>query len=519
MKWNRTLSVAAIATLALGGGACDDGLAELNDNPNAPADVPAQVVLPEAIQSTVELFNGTTFNLEFAGIFSQQWAKIQYVEEDQFVLRPSRIDAWWTSLYAASLADWQLIIEKGQNGVPARPNYEATGRVMKAYTGHVMTDVWGDIPWSEALQGAAEEPNTTPAYDAQEDVYDALVAELDAAIALFDADDLTFGSADLIYQGSPTAWAKFANSLKLRLAVRVSVVDPDQAGIWISEVLASPAGLIDENSENASLVYLESPPNQNPLYENWVGGRDDHAASKTLVDLMGSLNDPRLPIYAEPVAKDSLEMGGHVIYNGEVYRGMPNGVPEDDVPPIATISRIGEHWRSHTNTAAAATPFYLLTAAEVHFLLAEVAERNLAATPMTAAQYYTEGVRLALQLYDGADGVDITAADIATYLAQPGVAYGTGDSNMEQIIEQKWLAIYTNGPEAYAEYRRTGYPDEVTIRSGHTLDHVPGRIPYPDVEQSLNPGNWSAATANQGNDGSYTGTVWWDVSTTGTIDG
>ena len=502
---NAKLSVAAVAALTLGAGACDDGLADINENPNAPTNVPAQYILPAALQGTVEQIYGGWFNLEFAGLFAQHWAKIQYNEEDQFQLRPAVIDGFWINFYTGGaangvpvggLSDWKLVIEKGME--TGAVNHEATGRVMKAFTGQVMTDVWGDIPWSEALRGGdAGDPILTPAYDTQEEIYDALVAELDAALALFDPAERTWGPEDLIYGGDIAAWSRFANSLKLRMAMRISDVDATTAQQWVSEVLASSAGLITENSQNARLAFLEAAPNQNPLYENWFGGRDDHAVSETLVDLMLALNDPRLPVYATPAQSD-----------GE-YRGAPNGVLAADIPALPTISRIGEHWRSDDNTAAAATPAYLLTAAEVHFLLAEAA-LNGWTTPMTAQQHYEAGVTASLQMWNGANGTAITAADIATYLAEPGVAWGTGDSDLEQVIEQKWLALYTNGPEAYAEYRRTGYPDEITIHNGHTLAYVPGRIPYPDREQSLNRDMWQAALTAQGIDGTYTGRVWWD---------
>ncbi len=510
MKWHKTLSVAMIAAFALGASACDDGLAELNENPNAPTDVPAQYLLPQAIQSTVEQFYGQWFNLEFAGLFTQHWAKIQYLEEDLYELRPATIDGWWTTLYASSLKDWQTIVEKGQES-DVFVNHEATGRTMKAFTGHIMTDIWGDIPWSEALQGDAEEPITTPSYDAQADIYTALVGELDAALGLFDPAARTWGSEDLLFGGDIDGWMRFANSLKLRLAVRASDVAPAQATTWINEVLAHPAGLILDNADNASLEFLSAAPNQNPLYENWFGGRDDHAVSSTLINMLAALNDPRLPVYAEPAANDSVEMGGHVVYEGEVYRGMTNGTPEEDVPPINTMSRIGHHWRG-PGTQGASTPAYLMTAAEVRFLLAEVAQQGLVAAPLgqTAAQHYNAGVTASLSMWDGADGVSITATDITAYLAQPGVAY---DGSLERIIEQKWIALYTNGPEAYAEVRRTGFPDEVQARTAHAYDFVPGRVPYPDVEQSLNRDKWEAARAAQpDNDGTYTGTIWWDTT-------
>ena len=154
MKLHKALSVALVATFALGASACDDGLAEINENPNAPTDVPAQYLLPQATQTTIEQFYGQWFNLEFSGLFTQHWAKIQYLEEDLYELRPAVIDGWWSTLYAGALKDWQTIIDKGMETGLA--NHEATGRVMKSFTGHIMTDIWGSsrqVP-SDAPAGA-----------------------------------------------------------------------------------------------------------------------------------------------------------------------------------------------------------------------------------------------------------------------------------------------------------------------------------------------------------------------------
>lgn len=507
MKRMKTLSVAAVTALALGAGACDDGLADLNNNPNAPTDVPAQYILPSAIQTTVERAYGQWFNLEFAGLFSQQWAKIQYAEEDRFELRPGVVDGWWNDYYAVDLADWQLIIEKGQEtGIV---NHEATALVMKSFTYQIMTDIWGDIPYTQALQGGADEPVTTPAYDAQSDIYAGMVSDLDAALALFDPGARTWGGEDLIYGGDIDMWMKFANSLKLRMAMRASDVSAGTAQTWAEAAANHAAGLITDNSETAALAFLESAPNRNPLFENAIS-RDDHAVSQTLVEMLGALNDPRLPIFAAPAAKDSIELTPYVLYNGDVYRGQPNGVPDGEIFPLATVSRIGDLWRDTDNNASAATPFYLFTAAETHFLLAEAA-LNGWNVGGTAQGHYEAGVRASMAMWsDLSADVEITTAEVDTYLAQPGVAWGTGDSNLELIIEQKWLALYTNGPEAYAEFRRTGYPDEIVTRSDHAFDFVPGRIPYPSQEQSLNLENLTAAMSRQGVDGTYTGTVWWD---------
>lgn len=528
MKRNKLQLAAVVATLALSAGACDDGLAELNENPNAPTDVPAQFLLPQAIQSTVEYAGyNTWFTLEFTGLFAQHWAKIQYTDEDRYELRPNVIDGFWNTFYPGPMKDWQTIIEKGQEtGIV---NHEAIGRIGKVYVAHLITDIWGDVPYLQALRADdPEAPTTSPAYDAQQDIYDAMLTELDVAAGLLDPTRRTFGQEDLIYGGDVTQWEKFANSLRLRLAMRISDVAPGVAQPIVEALAARP--LILDNADNFTLQYLDVAPNRNPLFENAAvgsGSRDDHAVSNSLVNLLGALNDPRIAVYAEPAAvpdptADFEWCGGvgeppcGVTVGGQVYRGMRNGVNSGDVPePIGLWSRPGNHFRANPD---AAQP--LLTAAEVHFLLAEAAENgwNVGGT---AADHYEAGVRAAFDMWEGADGVDLGTSVQTAYLVQPGVAYGTtpadgaGD-NYELIAEQKWLALYTTSPEAYAELRRTGYPDEIEpAMDAVVITVVPGRIPYPDIEQSLNSDNLAAAITAQsamGVDGTYNGRVWWDAT-------
>jgi hypothetical protein len=410
------------------------------------------------------------------------------------------IDNIWATSYAVTLKDWQVIIEKGQE--TGLVNHEATGRTMKAFAFHMVTDIWGNVPYSQALQGDSEDHVTTPVYDSQESIYTHMVAELATAASMFNTGARGWGAEDLIYGGDMAAWARFANSLRLRLAVRMAYAAPAQARQAAEAAASHGAGLITSNAQNAVLRYLDSAPNQQPLFVN-ARTRDDHAPSKTLVDYMTARNDPRLPIYAEPAASDGQ------------FRGMQNSVESSAVPPLSTISRIGAYWRGGQGSVAAhpssaSTPSLLVTAAEVHFLLAEAAHRGWGVAG-TAQGHYEMGVRAAMAQYDGAMGVAIPSATVDAYLATPGVAWGTAPSgdNLELIIGQKWLALYTNGFEAYAEYRRTGYPREIQVGPDAALPHVPGRIPYPDSEQSLNRDNWTAAKSAQGNDGTYTGKVWW----------
>lgn len=522
-------AAAALVALVVSASACDQGLSGLNENPNAPTDVGAEYLLPQALQSTVEYANyNTWFTLEFTGIFAQHWAKIQYTDEDRYELRPNVIDGFWNNFYSGPLKDWQLIIEKGQ--ATGLANHEAIGRIAKVYTFHLITDIWGDIPHSEALRADdPQSPITAPAYDSQASIYTAMLAELATAVGLLDAGARSFGAEDLIYGGDVAKWERFANSLRLRLAMRISDVSPAVARPIVEALASQP--LITSNADNFTLVYLTASPNQNPLHENAAtalggsGSRDDHAVSNSLVNLLGALNDPRIEVYAEPAQLDSLTAdfawcGGageppcHVLYNGQVFRGMRNGVLSENVPtPFSYWSRLGSHFRARPET-----PQPLLTAAEVNFLLAEAAEKGWSVGG-TAQAYYEAGVRAAFALWDGADGVDLGTAVQDAYLLQPGVAYGStpvdgAGNNFELIAEQKWLALYTISPEAYAEYRRTGYPDELLPSMNATIiSTIPGRIPYADIEQSLNAANLAAAISAQssmGVDGTYDGRVWWD---------
>ena len=387
----------------------------------------------------------------------------------------------------------------------------------------IMTDIWGDIPYSDALKADdADEPNSAPAYDEQSALYATLLTELETAAGMLNATGEVFGEADLLYGGDMAAWEKFANSLRLRLAIRMS--DVNAAGTQAVLDDLDLATLITDNADNASFQYSTAAPYRNPYHENaagalgGVGTRDDHAVSNTLVGILGALNDPRIELYANPAGVDSLifdedwcggagQLPCHVVYNGDVYRGVRNGLLSADVPRLAIISRIGAHFRANPDT-----PQPLLTAAEVHFLLAEAALEGFTIPGGgTAQSHYEAGVRAAFEMWDGAEGLDFGTAVQTAYLAQPGVAWGTGDSFLEQIIEQKWLALYTMPWEAYAELRRTGYPDEAVPAETAIVTYIPGRIPYPSLEQSLNADNRAAAVDRQNTtNGEYDGRLWWD---------
>src|SRR5437016_5488096 len=456
--------LSAVAAALVGSAACSD-LTSINQNPNGPIEVPPPSMLSNAIQTVVNGVDGPNNNLDTrgGGLWVQYYAEIQYRDEDKYIVRPG-VDGGWP-FYNGALEDFQRMIDKG---VAANtPNWEAVGRIMKSYVFSVMTDAMDDIPYSEAFQ---ERALLTPKYDTQQAIYTALFADLAKASQQIDPAGIGFGSGDIMYGGDMTTWRKFANSLRLRLAMHLTNVAPATAQ---SEALAAvTAGVFASNDESAQLMYLASAPNQNPVYTNvHVDKRDDYGMSKTLVDSMLSWNDPRLPIYAQP--NDTTG----------AYQGLPNGLNDGAGPQLKFISRFGTFWRE-----TPAAPLALLTYSEVLFLEAEAAERGWISG--NATQLYDAAIRASMEQY----GIATTAID--AYLAQPRVVYATGAAGLTQIAYQKWVSLFLQGMEGWTEVRRTGVPALVPGPNA-VLTKIPERLPYSDNEAVLNKANLDAAVAAQ----------------------
>lgn len=478
MKIHSLSKTASVFALVLATAACDEGLTEVNENPNAPTDVDAQFLAANAIESSVSRALGANFNLTLTALWSQQIAKIQYIDEDRYELRDATVNSHWANFYSGPLADFKLIQEKGAEN--NRPNHVAVAKIMQSWTFHQMTDVWGAIPYSQALQGRAEEPILTPQYDSQQAIYTGLLNELEAAAGMIETGAGTFGAGDLIYGGDAAAWQKFANSLRLRLAMRMSEVDEATARAEFSAALAD--GVFTSNDDNATLVYAGAP-SENPIHENFhEGGRFDHVISATMVDTLKAFDDPRLAIYATPAPSD-----------GE-YRGMPNGLANDHGIVFNTLSRIGDYFLAPT------APAVLQTYAEVLFLRAEAAARGW--TTESAAQLYNEAITASMEQYG------ITGSDVTEYLVQSEVVFNPSTA-LQQIAVQKWIALYMNGPEAYAEWRRTGFPQLTPAAQGTNDGLIPVRVFYPSSEQAFNAASLQAAIAANGGD-DLNDPVWWD---------
>ncbi|MBC7789938.1 MAG: SusD/RagB family nutrient-binding outer membrane lipoprotein [Anaerolineae bacterium] len=487
MTYKKLTKAAAGVTLALSLSSCNDGLTDLNVNPNAPTDVSAEYLFPQGAVALVSLLRGTTFDMTMTSLWAQHFAKIQYVDEDWYEIRPGTIDSYWSSLYSGGLQDLTQAADKAT--AIGNTNKAGPARIMNAWALSVMTELWGDIPYTEA-NSVDRGGTTTPVYDSQQAIYNALFVDLKSAHDQM-GTGTGYGSADPIYGGSVTSWRKFANSLRARNAMRLSKADPTKARAELTAALT--AGVFTSNADDAKLVWPGDGSNDSPIYSNQrppdgKGSRDDHRVSKTLVDTLKALSDPRLAVYAQ-CTKDSQTTPPCQ------YIGVPNGLTSPDALALGFTRTSLPGTVFHDPSA----PSWLMSYPEVLFIQAEAAERGWITG--SAAAFYNAGISASMEQWG------ISAAVIATYLAQPRVVY-TPVTGLTQIALQKWISLYGQGSDAWAEYRRTGVPD---LRAGPAaiIPVVARRLLYPQSEQSFNKANLDAAVAAQGGAG-LENRIWWD---------
>lgn len=474
----RGWGVAGLAALIAVG--CDDGLADLNVNPNEPVEVDAAYLFSNAVEASVSRVtsDGYAVSFDMAGLWVQHYVEHEYAIQDRYEIEDSRVAGQWSGFWAGPLQDFAEVIAQGRED--DRPHITGMALVMKAWTAQVVTDLWGDIGYSEALNVRDPDAPLTVSYDTQEQVYQALLDETAEAAQLAAdpvGDVIPVGNADLIYGGDAEQWRKFANSLRMRIALRLSEVAPSLAATEFADAYA--AGGFQSNDDSAILWY---PAGENwewhPIY-SYMLGRDDHSVSGTMIDTLQSLNDPRLPVYARPNADG-------------IYWGAPNG--DRELPHLDSISRIGYFYSS------ADSPGILLSYGELLLMQAEAAERGWITG--SAGDLYAAGIRASMEFNEVED------ADIDAYLAQPEVAYQGGAEGLTQIALQKWIVLFGNGMEAYSEWRRTGVPELTPGPDALNDGLIPVRLFYPSLEESLNRAAVEEAKARQGG-ATLNDPIWW----------
>lgn len=468
MKHIKTYIItASLGALLLAG--CKKDFLDINDNPNSPAKVDVKDVFPSA-ELAIGHVMGNNFQI-IGCIWAQYWTQnpysSQYKTLEQYAPAASDYDAPWRICYSDALEDLNYVVKKGTE--QGKFQYVACAKILQAYTYQVLTDNFGDIPFSEALQG--EDGIVYPKYDSQKDVYDGIIKLIDDGMALIDPN-ATDGPTnnDLLLNGDMSKWQKFANTLKLRVYLRLAYVDPGKAQAGIAGLAGQPmlgAG------EDVKINYTSNPGGTNPLYSVFadINSTQNLVASSTCLDSMYNY-DGRLIVFYAPLS------------NGD-YAGNTQGDYTSNIP-ISNISLPSPNTGANVDSAkSASAPVKLMSDYESLFLQAEAASRGW--LPGSAQSLYEAGITANYVAYG------LASTDASAYYTLPNYAYpsgGTQAQQLEAIITQKWYSMCGNqGNEAWTEYRRTGFPSFL-IQSVHSIigpGRMPNRMFYPSTELTRNP--------------------------------
>jgi hypothetical protein len=469
-----------LASLFVGLAACTQDFEEINTDPNNPTDVPASTLLTQAQFSLANRVWSRQMNFEFGMLMVQQFSQGEYAEDSRYNQNVSTFNVSWNSFYASGIYDLvaaRELVQANESLTDAiKGNQTAVLDILKVWAMQIVTDTWVNVPYSEAFN---PDEFSNPAYDSQQEIYTGLVSELNAAIAAINESEPGFNSGDVFYGGDMAAWARFANSLKLKIGMRIADVDAGTASTLVSEALN--AGVFTANDEGFIFNFASDQRIANPFYvDNAINNRDDFAVSGVLVQTLKDLNDPRLTAFADTSITGE--------YTGHTY-GLLDGPSFEE---FATTSRPNPSIREAT------APAYLLTYAEVKFFEAEAIERGFVGG--NAATAYSEAVTASMNQW----GFDDSEGAITDYLtANPYNA-----ANWEESIGvQKWLALYTNGLEAWAEWRRIDFP-QLAVPEDAVRDYIPVRALYTSDEL----GNNGNAVSNSGINNEMNVKPWWDVN-------
>lgn len=503
MTNTRLRGLAGLALL-LGAVACNtDNITTANRNPNSPTDAPAGPLFTSAAAASVGRWLGG-YDFGQVEILVQQLAETTYPQEDEYInLQADRTSGSFDGPYTGELEDLRQVVAKGRAANQA--GVYGPSMVLQTWGFSYLTDTFGDVPYSGGL--LADSGKVTPVYDAQKDIYAGFFTTLKAAATDMEGDtpgDPGLGAADPIYSGDVGKWTRFANSLRARYALRLVNVDPATADAELRAAFSDPGGVFQSNDDIAKLVWPGDGVSDNP-WSVTLKTRDDRRMSNTMMALMTPVNDPRVPVFAQPVVDSSVYPNG--------YGGMPNGLSQDSAGKWFRISsRPGAIFYSGVTSygtfgsaAGARTPSYLMTYSELMFIKAEAAARGLGGLSSgEAAADYNAAITASMNQW----GITSSSA-INAFLAQPSIAYQGGVAGLKQIANQKWIALYSDGGQAWSEWRRTCQPAAVKAGPATIVPFVPRRFFYSITEASVNADNLNAAIARQGPNNFGT-RIYWD---------
>ncbi|TWR25244.1 SusD/RagB family nutrient-binding outer membrane lipoprotein [Mucilaginibacter pallidiroseus] len=459
--------IAALPILFLG--ACTKDITSLNENPKAPATVPATALFTQGQNTLASNLSSANVYLNIFRLIEQQWQETTYITESNYNIKDNKIpDGIWTAFYRDVLEPFEQakanFASSPTLAAGTKKNSIAIADIMQVYSYYYLLTTFGNIPYTDALNI----DNKFPKYDDAATVYNALLTRLDADIANLDEAEGSLDNADQVYGGDVASWRKFANTFKLKMGITMADVDNAKAKSVVEAAVA--AGVFTSNADNANFKFATNPPNTNPVWVDLVqSGRLDFVAGKTFVDALTTSADPRIGLY---FTKDAA--GG---YSGGKI-GTKNSYDAFSKPSVALT--------------APNFPGLLLDYSETEFNLAEAVERGYNVGG-TAATHYNNAITASILYWGG------TQAAATAYIATPSVAYATATGDYKQKIGyQKWLALYNRGWDAWVENRRLDYPK--LPAPANPVSDFPVRFNYPVSEQNVNTVNYNDAAAKIGGD-------------------
>ncbi|MFT3981877.1 MAG: SusD/RagB family nutrient-binding outer membrane lipoprotein [Ferruginibacter sp.] len=513
----KSLFVISAATTLLGSVGCNklEDFGDTNVRSDASTQPTTVNLITSAETSVPNLFSSTISGIR-GSLYSQQWAETQYT--DVSLYGNPQLD--FSGTYAGPLMDLQKVIDLNTdpatksgfnvvgtvtNPLGSNGNQIGIAKILKVYYLWTLTDRWGDIPYSEALKGAAD---LTPKYDLQSDIYVQMLTDLKDAIAAFDGGNTVKG--DVFYSGDAAKWKKLANSLRMLIALRMSKVYPNAGGLAATEFSAASDdanGAILTNADNLKIVYNGSTALETNVFYSALNGRKDYAFSKTLGDILTNMSDARRTAYGTTGAAFpyGLERNDAVAFDGSV-----SGVYAQ---PINTTFR------------TTSSPISVVPAAYVLLAKAEAAQRGWISG--SAETFYTAGVTASFDQWGMASSAAAylagTAAnftngtgggnnigDDATYHAVVGASANTSTA-LQRIQLQRYLASFGDGLQAWCEWRRTGVPDlKPTAYGVNTPREIPRRLTYGTGEYAANPDNVAEAASRLSGGDKMNSRMWWD---------
>jgi hypothetical protein len=493
--------------------ACEKGLEDLNVNKTSPTTLDATLLLNQAVINTSFPVKTLVFDV---GIVQQMVTPNGGVLSGANFNQDSRditTQPVWTAYYQSVVKNAYDAMQKVKDN-PARSNMYNMSRIYLTYVLMILTDEYGEIPYSQGGAGMAEQV-LFPEYERQQDIYPKIIQDLtDAAAALNPSGTIETG--DALYAGDIGKWKKFAYSILLRAGMRLSKIDAAKAQTTVQAAFAG--GVITANGDNA--VIRHDANFQQPIGGTLNGPEAaNFYLTKPFVDHLKSTNDPRLSAIAVRYVNatsgdDQKTFPSNTTPAAQI--GMPIGKDNGTVVAAATADGLKSFYDysqvDRRRMVKTTSPVFLVTAAQTNLLLAEARFRGWI-TAGTAADYFATGIRAHMDQmasYDPNSAVDPGARDIYV-LANP-LTVGT---ELQQINTQYWIASFLNGPEAFANFRRSGFPVLTPNPYGQpTNPDVPNgtfirRLTYPTSELAVNSENVAEAIARQGADMLST-RVWWD---------